>query len=417
MKSTSDYNEVRTIRNLRAAWNKVKSNALRSPLNSTRQEAIQYDTEIDKHLRRIQYKLRKHKFKFEASHGVAKAKGTGSKRPIVIAPLENRIVQRALLQVLQDIDTLKPIIRVPTSCGGVPERGVKYALEIAHRKICDDGFYYYKSDIKSFFTKIPKSKVIELIGKHVTDSNLLDLLEYALETILINEESLGLDIKLFPLGDLGVAQGSCLSPLMGNLLLNEFDQVTNSEDVICLRYIDDFLIIGPSAKAVRSRLQLGMRELKKLELDVYDPGTDPDKAAEGLSSGGFEFLGCDLRKELITPTRKVRTKMLKNVKRIVDMAILRLQHKEFPEPIFEGSYMGALEDIHNSIKAWGNQYQFCNNKLVMSQLDEKVSSEVDRLTIAYLKALGRFPTSDVPTKRRLLGVHLLVDSKQAPIIR
>ncbi|WP_458726016.1 reverse transcriptase domain-containing protein [Pseudomonas gregormendelii] len=42
----------------------------------------------------------------------------------------------------------------------------------------------------------------------------------------------------------GVAQGSPLSPLIANLYLHDFDKTINDGEVTCLRYIDDFLILG-----------------------------------------------------------------------------------------------------------------------------------------------------------------------------
>ena len=53
----------------------------------------------------------------------------------------------------------------------------------------------------------------------------------------------------FQSGDIGVAQGNSLSPLLGNLLLKDFDSAMNSlPNIRCIRFIDDFIILGPNKK-------------------------------------------------------------------------------------------------------------------------------------------------------------------------
>ena len=53
----------------------------------------------------------------------------------------------------------------------------------------------------------------------------------------------------FPIENIGVAQGNSLSPLLGNIILADFDRVMNEGDCRCVRYIDDFIILAPSKKA------------------------------------------------------------------------------------------------------------------------------------------------------------------------
>ncbi|MEQ8408080.1 MAG: reverse transcriptase/maturase family protein [Gammaproteobacteria bacterium] len=411
------YQQVRSANTLRKSWAKVNRNALSSPNSKAREEARLFGTSIDRHLSRIARQLRYEKFKFGESYGALGKKSSGKNRPIVVAPLENRIVQRAILETLHSIPSLSSIINIPTSCGGIPKRSVRYGLECAHKKITADGEYFYKSDIRDFFTKISKSAVIDALAFHIEDEKFLRLIEDSLETILVNEKAIGEEIRLFPTGDLGVAQGSCLSPFLGNLLLWEFDRATNSEDVMCLRYIDDFLILGPSKSAVKTKLRAGKKILTKLGMEIYDHSTHPDKASLGLSSDGFEFLGCNVDKNMIFPVRNRVRHLIASIRKLVDFSLIAMNSTKHDRPLNKRSYVETLDTIHNTARAWGNHYQFCNNKLLFTHVDKNISDEINRLTAGYLDALADIDYDDFEQRRRILGVHLLADSKYDPIVK
>ena len=65
----------------------------------------------------------------------------------------------------------------------------------------------------------------------------------------------GIFLSLFPNETIGVAQGSALSALAGNIALREFDAEMNSRGLVCVRYIDDFMLLGGSKlSSVRARI-------------------------------------------------------------------------------------------------------------------------------------------------------------------
>jgi hypothetical protein len=89
-----------------------------------------------------------------------------------------------------------------------------------------------------------------------TDQKFIDLFYQGICIDLDNAEDLSRQKDLFPYGDVGVGQGVCLSPFVGNLILSDFDKQMNAGDCVCIRYIDDIIIVAPSGKAASSRMRL-----------------------------------------------------------------------------------------------------------------------------------------------------------------
>jgi hypothetical protein len=99
--SPNHYKLVRARRSLYKAWRHVRDNGLHSPSNETRNAILEFDQEAPRNLERIGRQLARHGFRFEPQTGYVQKKGK-KKRPIVIAAVKNRVVQRSMLDVLQD---------------------------------------------------------------------------------------------------------------------------------------------------------------------------------------------------------------------------------------------------------------------------------------------------------------------------
>lgn len=411
------YDQLRRRISLDEAWRVVYNNGLSSKSEVTRKQITEFAIDANRHLNRICGQLRKKKFKFRPSEGVlAKKPGKSSKRPIVIAPIENRIVQRATLDALQSYPPLKPYFTIETSFGGIKERSVSDALTAVYTAMQSGSAYFIRSDIESFFTKIPKPTIIEIISNEIDDSDFLSLFESAIQVELSNMAELGDDRENFPIYDIGVAQGSCLSPLLGNILLNEFDNEMNQGDVKCFRYIDDFIILAPTSQAAHSAFRKGNRLLSKYGLTEYDPATNRDKAEKGDTAKGFSFLGCDIRPGMIRPNKKSQTRLVKSINDVFQKSLslmgepekLVAKHKTVTE---------TFQEVSNILKGWGNQYAFCNDVNLMKRIDEKMDEKIALYLARYSEWKNRHDANGLEeNRRRLLGVHLLVDSKKKPIV-
>ena len=166
-----------------------------------------------------------------------------------MASVHNRIVERAWLDCLQSrCDFVKKVINHSTSVGGVPNRSVPHGLKLIKDAFADGKCHYLRSDISGFFDNIPRTYVLDRIAHETDDQRFLTTLEAATTVVLANERALGEDRSVFPTDVTGVAQGSPLSPLFGNILLYNFDIEFNNRGIVCVRFIDDFVLLANSER-------------------------------------------------------------------------------------------------------------------------------------------------------------------------
>lgn len=242
---------------------------------------------------------------------------------------------------------------------------------------------------------------------HIKCPDTLALFRAAITTDLANIDVLrrqGLD-EIFPIGLEGVAQGSPLSPLIANLYLRDFDSAMNDGDVICLRYIDDFLILGKDMGSVDRAFNKAQTELKKLSLHAYQPSATSDKASRGLTANGFDFLGCFVSAGLLQPSKATRERFKKRIKADLDSSIRVMKYSVEAGMISpKGTYSGALQNLDRVILGWGKAFSFCNNGQWIKGLDDYITVALAQ----YEVEKGRlFARASGNAQRKMLGVRLL----------
>lgn len=412
------YKRVHGLQNLRRAWATVLENGRTSKCKKTRDEIDQFKQKAETNLGRINRHLREDKFSFPPSIGIPLSRPGKKFRPLVVSPIVSRIVQRAILNVLQAEPALEPYYKIPTSFGGIKGKGVPGAVKAAYSSIRTGVKYFIRSDIEGFFTKIPKNLVLEKIQAIISDQKFNNLFQKAVQTELENLDELGNKADEFPIYEIGVAQGCCLSPLLGNILLAEFDKTLNDRGIVCLRYIDDFIILGPDKKKVLAAFKSAKRLLAGFGLDAYDPFKDKGKAEHGNVNQGFEFLGCEIRPGEIRPNKKSKRRLLKS---IADILTKSKQAMHQPKHLVNKklTLVETLTSVNDVIKGWGNQYSFCNDPKGFQNLDRDLDGLLAGYWEVYSTNQSRWNNvNDRVNSRRLLGVHVLEkDSKHDPIIK
>lgn len=376
---------VRSERVLVKAWHAIRRNAETSQVKSTREEARLFGQDLPRNLRCLQKRLREG-YKFEKAYGATPQKGPGKvgKRPIVVAPLCDRIVQRAILDVLQDgrdMPAIKSVLATPTSIGGIPGRGVENAIKLFDQCAADGCKFVAGSDIAGFFTKIPKADVIDFLKNEVTDPAFLDLISAALTVELSNAGKLSPDdLRLFPTGDDGVAQGCPLSALAGNIVLRDFDLLMNDpkRGLICIRYIDDFIIVGRRSDNVVKGMEAARALLNKMGMNIYDPDKDPGKAFVGRIGEPHVFLGRKLIPGHYPPAEAAKLKLKRSIDELINdgqKAIGKVV-KGRQLKTTDKAFAPTIVAINNAIRGWRGSFKGSNCPDVFAELDGWISRRI-----------------------------------------
>ena len=397
---------------LHKAWRRIRANGAQSKAEETRSAVEDFDRTANRNIKRIQKRLRDDTFEFDPQKGVLKTKSSGGKRGIVMASVHNRVVERALLDTLQqEVEIARQAGRQPNSFGGVPERSVPHALKFLHEAFKSGHTHFVRSDISSFFDGIPRKAVLERIGEDTNDEPFLKLLAEATTVTLGNEEVLGEDRSVFPTDNQGVAQGSPLSPLFGNILLQPFDEQFNDRGILCARFIDDFVLLGPSVAKVRKAFASAREYLAHQDMRCHDPfeaSVSADKAQHGCVEGGFDFLGYNCRPGLWQPSRRARKGVLETVDSHLAAGRRAIDTVRKAEDSYSARqrYAQSLALIDRVLRGWGGSFSYTTSVATLDDLDVQIDEKLEAFRSWFA---NRMAGADRKAKRRMGGVGLLTD--------
>ncbi|TYO65099.1 hypothetical protein FXV83_18035 [Bradyrhizobium hipponense] len=419
---------------LHRSWAAVKQSGLSSPSETTVGAIKSYDENWLNNVEQISKRLRNSTFAFDGEKGITIPKGKGKGfRPLVMAPIDNRIVRRAILEVLQGfgsdtsparkrwpgVPAVKQVMETRTSVGGVKNRGVPHGLSLIDDAVRSGKSWFVRSDIKDFFTRIPLARVNEFVSDAVADQEFTELFKIALATNLSNKAELEErdQFILFPDADLGVAQGSALSALAANIALRDFDEQMNGRGIVCVRYIDDFIILGPTRAKVMAAFASARDRLALMGMDVYD---ENDRAArqsgkfdEGNIHDGTDVLGYRVSGTSRQPSSAATAAFLRKCDELVAQA-----KKEMRLAVSGQSsshvlrYHQAMVLLHKTVRGWSQAFRHTTATHVFTNLDAEIDRRIQELRkFAYTLTQGA--TGEV--RRRVMGVHVLSDTATLPL--
>jgi len=294
---TALWHHVYNVSRLRQAYATLKREAAAGVDGETWKE---YGRDLEARLVELSGRLKRGAYRAQPVKRVYIPKADGRQRPIGITTLEDKIVQRATVDVLNAIYE-EDFIGI--SYGFRPGRNQHKALDavtvaIEQRKIS----WVLDADIRGFFDTIDHDRMLEFIGHRIADTRVRRHIKKWLHAGVLEDGQVRMVNE-------GTPQGGCISPLLANIYLHyALDQWVHwwrqhraRGEVIVVRYADDF-VIGFQYKEDAQRMHAELKErLQKFNLELSEEKTrliefgrfaESNRAERGAGKPEtFNFLG------------------------------------------------------------------------------------------------------------------------------
>jgi RNA-directed DNA polymerase len=286
--------KVHSWSNLFSSYGKVAANGGAAGVDHVKVE--DFTKKLGANLEGLTAQLRDGRYRPQAVRRVNIPKpGTKETRPLGIPTVRDRIAQGALRQVLE------PIFEnafAEHSYGFRPGRGCKDALRRVDKLLKRGHRYVVDVDLKSYFDTIPHAKLLGEVGKYVSDSRVLGLIEAFLRTDILD----GLEAWT---PEAGAPQGAVISPLLSNLYLNDLDHMMAQQGYEMTRYADDLVIQCESLEEAERALAIVQTWTVKRGLTLHPTKT---KIVDVMTDG-FDFLGYHFVRDRRYPRTKSLAKL------------------------------------------------------------------------------------------------------------
>lgn len=330
--------------NLQQAWRRVKANKGASGVDGLdiQQTAEMLKTEWP----HIRAQLLQGKYRPSAVRRVRIPKPNGGQRELGIPTVLDRLIQQALLQVLQP--KIDPSFS-DHSYGFRPCRRAHDAVLKAQGYVQSGKRVVVDVDLENFFDKVNHDILIDRVSKRIADKSVIGLIRAYLNAgIMVH----GLVQRRYQ----GTPQGGPLSPLLANILLDEVDRELEARGHCFVRYADDCNVYVASVAAGERVLRFLRKSYARLKLTVNET-----KSTVG-SAIGHKFLGFSF---WVGPNgvlkRGVAAKALKDFKHRVRYLTRRC---------FGQSMSAIIERLRSYLLGWKGYFGLSQTPGVFRRLDE-----------------------------------------------
>ncbi len=305
----------------------------------------EYETDLERKLEDLHARIHRGAYRALPSRRVYIPKPDGRQRPLAVAALEDKIVQRATAAVLNAIyeeDFLG------FSYGFRPGRGAHDAMDalvvgISSKRVN----WILDADIRSFFDEISQEWLVRFVEHRIGDRRIIRLIQKWLKVGVLEDGVVSVSAK-------GTGQGSVISPLLANIYLHyvldlwaeRWRRHEATGDMIIVRYADDF-IVGFQHEAdarrfldeMRMRLQefalsLHPEKTRLIEFGRFAAKNRKDRGLgkpETFNFLGFTFICGKSRRGKFLVKRKTRRDRMRATLRTIKDELRRRMHQPIPE--------------------------------------------------------------------------------------
>ena len=368
MKHVKVMERVYEPRRLRQAWQQVKQNAGAAGIDQMTVEA--FEQRKDELTRLVHEKLKAGTYRFKpARRALIPKEGGLEMRKLGIPVVMDRVVSQSVNLVFQEIFDPDFTMSNFGFRKGHSQRQAIYHVQM----IVKEGYEWCASiDLARFFDEIPHNLILNLVRRKIADERLVTLIARALKAGIMVEGKLEKTTK-------GCPQGSPLSPMLSNIVLNELDQELEKRGHRYCRWADDFLILLKSERAAK-RVMEGITG--HLENNLNLP-VNKAKSRVALVKE-VPFLGFQILLEKIRVSNNARLKFKGKIR--------ELTRRNNPLSMYQ-----VIQALNVYLKGWVGYFRIQEFRILFRDLDGWIRSRLRSMQLKKWKNPRKFQSMMIRT--------------------
>lgn len=395
------YDKVWNVWTLQVAWRRVRAKKGAPGPDGVSIEEIEARG-VDAFLAELSQELREWRYRTGPIRRKYIPKPNGKLRPLGIPNVRDRVVQAAVLLVIE------PIFEADlpdTAYGFRPGRNAHQAMDAIREHLLAGRVEVVDADLQSYFDTIPHDNLLALVARRIVDRGVLNLIQQWLSAPVIEPD--GSNGPAGRKNDKGTPQGGVISPLLANIyhacIPHLWERRGHARQLggAIISYADDFVILLPPGRGPKALAAL-QSICRRLSLTLSEAKT---KVVDALREP-FQFLGFAVKKARnpktgkrfprVMPSAKSQQRPRDRIREILNRTTTRKKVED------------VVKEVNAVLRGWGHYFYYGMPQKAMHRMNHFAEQRLRKWLMPREQRRGpgytRYPTKTI---YETLGLHRL----------